>query len=89
MLISILRKLCWSWASRRRQPKSCEGTAISIEGNNPLALSNLGRLLSEMGDPALLAEAENVCRRDMELARDTAPLASTLAKVLIRLGPTE
>ena len=65
-------------------------TAISIEPNNPLALSNLGRLLSEMGDPALLAEAENVCRRAMELARDTAPLASTLAKVLIRLGrPSE
>ena len=42
--------------------------ALSIEPNNLLALTNLGSLLSEMDDPALLAEAESVCRRAVALA---------------------
>ena len=62
--------------------------AILIEPNNPLALTNLARLLSEANDPALLAEAETVCRRAVALAPHVTVSSSTLAKVLARQGRT-
>ena len=63
--------------------------AISIEPNNPLALTNLGRLLSEANEPALLAEAEGVCRRAIAIAPHMTVSSSTLAKVLARQGRTD
>jgi tetratricopeptide (TPR) repeat protein len=63
--------------------------AILIEPSNPLALSNLGRVLSAMDDPDLLAEAESVCRRALALAPRMTALSSTLAKILIRQGRTD
>ena len=63
--------------------------ALSIEPNNLVALTNLGRLLSEAHNPALLAEAESVCRRAVALAPHLTALSSTLAKVLGRQGRTD
>ena len=37
--------------------------ALEIEPNNPLTLMNLGSALGDLKDPALLGEAESLCRR--------------------------
>jgi tetratricopeptide (TPR) repeat protein len=37
-------------------------TALEIDPGNPLGMTSLGRVLSEIGDPDLLDEAESLCR---------------------------
>jgi tetratricopeptide (TPR) repeat protein len=56
--------------------------ALRIEPNNPLALMNLARMLSETRDPRLLIEAETVSRRAVALAPQLPLALSTLATVL-------
>jgi tetratricopeptide (TPR) repeat protein len=57
-------------------------TALSIEPDNPLALTNLGQVLSEMGDPKLLAEAGTLCRRAVALAPQLPQALESLGNVL-------
>ena len=56
--------------------------ALRIEANNPLALINLARMLNEMRDPRLLAEAETVSRRAVTLAPQLPLALATLARAL-------
>ena len=60
--------------------------ALRIEPNNPLALINLSTVLSENDDPALLNEAEAVCRRAVALAPQIPQAVSNLEKVVRRQG---
>ncbi len=56
---------------RPREAMESLREAIRIEPNNFLALINLGRILSETREPGLCAEAEELCRRAVALARKT------------------
>jgi tetratricopeptide (TPR) repeat protein len=56
--------------------------AIRIDPNNALALMNLGRILSEMRDPGLYAEAEELGRRAIALAPKLTVAWATLGTIL-------
>ena len=72
---------CTRWAAGVTAAEALR-TALRIEPNNPLALINLGTVLSESRDPASLEEAEAVCRRAVALAPQLPQAVSNLEKVL-------
>jgi tetratricopeptide (TPR) repeat protein len=56
--------------------------ALRIAPNNALALTNLGRTLAQQRAPALLDEAETLCRRAVAVAPGLAHAINNLADVL-------
>ena len=57
-------------------------TALAIEPDNFLGLTNLGQVLSETGDPDVLGEAESICRRAEALAPAHPQPAENLGNIL-------
>jgi tetratricopeptide (TPR) repeat protein len=56
--------------------------ALLIEPDNPIALATLGQVLSKIGDPGLLDEAEAVCRRATTVAPQFPHAFESLGHVL-------
>jgi tetratricopeptide (TPR) repeat protein len=61
-------------------------TALAIEPDNPVALSNLGQILCDMGDHRVLDDAEKLCRRAVTLAPQLPQAHESLGNVLRALG---
>jgi tetratricopeptide (TPR) repeat protein len=57
-------------------------SAVRIEPNNVIALVNLGRILCDMRDPGLLAEAEAAARLAVTVAPQLPVALLTLARIL-------
>ena len=57
-------------------------SALAIEPNNPIALTNLGQVLTEIGDPDLLDLAEAHCRRALSVGRKRSQAINNLGNVL-------
>ena len=56
--------------------------ALEIEPDNPIALATLGQVLSKIGDPDLLDEAQSLCRRATMLAPQFPHSFESLGHVL-------
>ncbi len=64
-------------------------TALVIEPDNPTALSNLGQMLCDSGDPDRLEEAETFCRRAATVAPALPQAHEYLGNVLRTTGRPE
>ncbi len=70
--------------SQNRRPEAITALrqTLQIEPDNPIALANLGQVLADTGDPALLDEAEARCRRALVVGPKTPHALSGLGNVL-------
>jgi tetratricopeptide (TPR) repeat protein len=67
---------------RRQDAAAALRAALSIEPDNPIALTNLGQILSEMDDPDVIEEAEALCRRAVAIAPLIPQAFESLGNVL-------
>jgi len=59
--------------------------AISVDGNNAVALNNLAWIGGELGDPKALGYAE----RALKIAPNSAPILDTYGMLLVKKGDTQ
>ena len=71
---------------RGAQAAAALRTALTIEPDNPVALTNLGQIFCDMGEPLLLGEAEALCRRVVALAPRLPEAHESLGNVLRAQG---
>jgi tetratricopeptide (TPR) repeat protein len=72
----------------RRHDDAAESfrAAIRLEPRSAAALTNLAQVLIEIGDPALLDQAEELCRRALAVAPELTQAINSLGNVLLLQG---
>jgi len=75
--------------NRRREAVLALQSALRIERDNPIALTNLGQILADTGDATLLGAAEAHCRRALAVGPERSLAIHNLGNVLRLQGRLE